>query len=72
MLGQPVVDVQLRDLHLEPLPVRRVLDPDGSQVFRGHPGDGGHVVTGRPEEVEILLIVKICQPGSEHLLVRHS
>ena len=72
MLGQAVVDVQLRDLHLEPLPVRRVLDPDGSQIFRGHPGDGGHVVARRSEEVKVLLIVKIRQPSSENFFVRNS
>ena len=72
MLGQAVVDVQLRDLHLEPLPVRRVLNPDGSQVFRGHPGDGGHVVARRSEEVEVLLIVEIRQPSGENFLVRNS
>jgi len=37
VLWQAVVDVQLGDLHLEPLPVRRVLDPDGREVLRGHP-----------------------------------
>ena len=72
MLGQAVVDVQLRDLHLEPLPVRRVLDPDGSQVFWGHPGDGGHVVARRSEEVKVLLIVEIRQPSSENFFVRNS
>ena len=72
MLGQPVVDVQLGDLHLQPLPVRRILDPNGCEVFRGHPRDGGHVVASRPKEVEILLIVKICQPSCENLLIRHS
>ena len=72
MLGQPVIDVQLGDLHLEPLPVRRILDPNGREVFWGHPGDGGHVVASGPKEVEILLIVKICQPSCENLLIRHS
>jgi len=72
VLWQAVVDVQLGDLHLEPLPVRWVLDPDGSEVFRGHPGDGGHVVAGCSEQVEVLLVVEIGEPGGENLLVRDA
>ena len=72
VLWQAVVDVQLGDLHLEPLPVRRVLDPDGREVLRGHPGDGGHVVAGCSEEVEVLLVVEVGEPGGENLLVRDS
>lgn len=72
MLGQPIVDVQLGDLHLQPLPVRRILDPNGSEVFWCHAGYGGHVVASGPKEMEILLIVKICQPSCKNLLVRHS
>ena len=72
VLWQAVVDVQLGDLHLEPLPVSRVLDPDGCEVFRGHPGDGGHVIAGCPEEVEVLLVVEVGEPGSENLLVRDA
>ena len=72
VLWQAVVDVQLGDLHLEPLPVRWVLDPDGREVLRGHPGDGGHVIAGCPEEVEVLLVVEVSEPGGENLLVRDS
>ena len=72
MLWQAVVDVQLGDLHLEPLPVRWVLDPDGREVLRGHPGDGGHVIAGCPEEVEVLLVVEVGEPGGENLFVRDS
>lgn len=72
VLWQAVVDVQLGDLHLEPLPVGRVLDPDGREVLRGHPGDGGHVIAGCPEEVEVLLVVEVGEPGGENLFVRDA
>ena len=72
MLRQTVPDAQPRDLHSQPFSVARILDPDGSQVLRGHPGDGGHVVAGRSEEVEVLLIVEIRQPSGENFLVRNS
>ena len=72
VLWQAVVDVQLGDLHLEPLPVRWVLDPDGREVLRGHPRDGGHVIAGCPEEVEVLLVVEVGEPGGENLFVRDS
>ena len=34
------------------------------------PGDGGHVVPGGDEEVEVLLVVEVGQPGEQDVLVR--
>ena len=69
MLWQAVVDVQLGDLHLEPLPVRWVLDPDGREVLRGHPGNGGHVVAGVQEQLVVLLEVEVSQPSQQDFVV---
>ena len=46
-----------------------LLDADGGQIFRRHPGDGWHVVAGRQEEVVILLVVQVRQPSQEYLVV---
>lgn len=69
MLWQTVPDVQPRDLHSQPFSVARILDPDGSQVLRRHPGDRGQVIAGTHEKPVILVESDLPKPGRDEVIV---
>lgn len=46
-----------------------VLNADGREVFRGHPGDRGHVIAGGREEAVVLLEAEVAQPHVHYLAI---
>ena len=82
MLWKAVPDAQSRDLHSQPFSVARILDPDGRQVLRGHPGqqqgnvveylspgDRSQVVAGSHEQPVVLVEADLSQPGGDEVIV---
>ena len=50
----------------------KILRIPGRKGWIISPRDGGHVVAGRDEEVEIFLIMQVREPGKQYVFILHK